>query len=84
MVPELCQNALVKEKPLTAADEYRQHAAECLQAARLALRQDIKDTLVSMAQKWNEMAERTERMAEQHAVLRGEAASQPKGDGAAK
>ena len=46
-----------------SADEYRQHAAACLQAAKFANRQDVKATLVSMAQKWNEMAERMELLA---------------------
>lgn len=70
---------------MSAADEYREHAAACLQAAKMALREDVRAVLVDMAQKWNEAAVRWDRNAallteapeptplEQHA--------RPKGDG---
>jgi len=49
---------------VTAAEEYREHAAGCLQAAKLAMRADVKAVLTSMAQHWIELAERMERFAE--------------------
>jgi hypothetical protein len=48
---------------VSTADEYRGHAASCLQAAKLALREDVKLVLLSMAQHWNEAAARIERKA---------------------
>ena len=52
---------------MTAAQEYREHAAACLQAAKFAMRPDVKAVLVSMAQHWVEMAERMERFAKEYA-----------------
>jgi hypothetical protein len=49
---------------MTAAQEYREHAAACLQAAKFAMRADVKAVLTSMAQHWIELAERMERFAE--------------------
>jgi hypothetical protein len=49
---------------MTAAQEYREHAAACLQAAKFAMRADVKAVLTSMAQHWVELAERMERLAE--------------------
>jgi hypothetical protein len=49
---------------MTAAQEYREHAAACLQAAKFAMRADVKAVLTSMAQHWVELAERMERFAE--------------------
>jgi hypothetical protein len=49
---------------MTAAQEYREHAAACLQAAKFAMRADVKAVLTSMAQHWIELAERMERYAE--------------------
>jgi len=50
---------------VSTADEYREHAAECLQAAKFAQREDVKLVLLSMAQHWNEAAARVERNAAQ-------------------
>jgi hypothetical protein len=47
-----------------AAEEYRQHAAECLRAAEMAKVPDVKATLLSMAEHWNEIARRMEWFAE--------------------
>jgi len=48
---------------MTTAAEYRQYAAECLQAAKLSMREDVRATLLSMAQRWNDLAARAERNA---------------------
>ena len=48
---------------MSTADEYREHAASCLQASKLAMREDVKLVLLSMAQHWNEAAARWERNA---------------------
>jgi len=48
---------------MSVADDYRQHAAACLQAARAAQVEHVKLTLVAMAQRWTEAAEREERFA---------------------
>jgi hypothetical protein len=52
---------------MTAAQEYREHAAGCLQTAKFATRADVKAVLTSMAQHWIELAERMERFAETYA-----------------
>jgi len=52
----------------TTPAEYRQYAVECLMAARFASRDEMRATLLSMAQRRTELAER----AEVHAHLRGE------------
>ena len=49
---------------MSAAEEYRQHAAECLRAAQLAKVPDVRTTLLFMAQRWNELAGRMDRFAE--------------------
>jgi hypothetical protein len=46
--------------------EYRQYAAECLQAIRMAILPEVRGVLLLMAQRWNELADRAER----HADLR--------------
>jgi hypothetical protein len=48
---------------MTPAEEYRQHAADCAEAAKFATREDVRQVLVSMAQRWNEAAARWERNA---------------------
>jgi hypothetical protein len=48
---------------MSTADEYRQYAAECLQAAKWSQREDVRTALISMAQRWNEAAARIERNA---------------------
>jgi hypothetical protein len=40
----------------TAAEEFRLHAQECLQQAKLAARPDRQASLLSMADHWNELA----------------------------
>jgi len=52
---------------VSTADEYREHAAACLRAAKYAQRQDVKLVLLSMAQHWNEAAARVGRSAAQSA-----------------
>jgi len=48
---------------VSTADEYREHAAACLQTAKFASREDVRLVLISMAQHWNEAAARWERNA---------------------
>jgi hypothetical protein len=43
--------------------EYREWAAECLQAMQLATVAEVKTALLEMAQRWTELAERFERNA---------------------
>jgi hypothetical protein len=40
----------------TAAEEFRLHAEECLQQAKLAARLERRAALLSMADHWNELA----------------------------
>jgi hypothetical protein len=51
------------ERALSAADEFRQHAITCLRAAQLTGVPDIKASLIDMAQHWNRLAERMDRLA---------------------
>ena len=46
---------------MTTPAEYRQYAAECLQALKFATREEARTALVTMAQRWNELADRIER-----------------------
>jgi hypothetical protein len=48
---------------VTSATAYRQYAAECLQAAKFATSPEVREALLSMAQRWNEAAVRWERNA---------------------
>jgi hypothetical protein len=48
---------------LSTADEYRQRAAECVQAAKWASREDVRATLIGMAQRWIDAAAHVERNA---------------------
>jgi hypothetical protein len=43
--------------------KYRQYAAECLQAMHMSVVPEVRGVLLSMAQRWNELAERAERNA---------------------
>ena len=52
---------------VSIADDYRQHAAACLRAAQAAQVEHVKTTLVAMAQRRNEAAEREERFAAESA-----------------
>jgi hypothetical protein len=45
---------------MTTPAEYRQSAEECLQAARAALLPDVRAVLLTMAQRWNALAERAQ------------------------
>jgi hypothetical protein len=45
---------------MTTPAEYRQSAEECLQAARAALLPEVRAVLLTMAQRWNEFADRAE------------------------
>jgi hypothetical protein len=45
---------------MTTPAEYRQSAEECLQAARAALLPEVRAVLLTMAQRWNELAGRAE------------------------
>jgi hypothetical protein len=60
---------------MTTAAEYRQYAAECLQAAKFTTSSEVRATLLSMAQRWNEAAARWERNAAQLANAPALAAS---------
>ena len=62
---------------MSVAEECRLHAAECLRAAQMALVPDVKATLVSMAQHWNELAERMERFAERMEHLQANGGGKP-------
>ncbi|MBV8897453.1 MAG: hypothetical protein JO051_13155 [Acidobacteriaceae bacterium] len=50
---------------MAIAAAYRQYAAECLQAAKFATSPEVREALLSMAQRWNEAADRWERNAAQ-------------------
>lgn len=41
---------------MTAAEEFRLHAEECLQQAEHAARADTQATLLAMADHWNQLA----------------------------
>jgi hypothetical protein len=60
---------------VTTPAEYRQFAAECLQAARGTMSAEVRATLLAMAQRSSDLAERAER----NAHLRGDAGMAPKG-----
>ena len=59
------------ERTLSAADEFRQHAVTCLRAAQLTGVPGIKATLIDMAQQWNRLAERMDRLAAAETVAAG-------------
>jgi len=46
---------------MTTADEYRHHAAECLEAARATASSEIRAALLSMAQRYEDSAANVER-----------------------
>jgi hypothetical protein len=46
---------------MTSAAEYRQYAEECLAAMRAALIPEVRAALFTAAQRWTELADRTER-----------------------
>lgn len=41
--------------------EYRENAALCLEAMRAAIVPEVKESLQSLAQRWNDLADREER-----------------------
>jgi hypothetical protein len=42
---------------------YKEHAADCLAAMRAAVLPEVRAMLLTMAQRWNEFAERAEKRA---------------------
>jgi len=46
---------------MARADEYRQYATECLRVAQHTNNPSDKAMMLEMAQKWRELAERSER-----------------------
>jgi hypothetical protein len=46
---------------MTTAGEYRQYAAECLQALRLTTSPEVKAALLLMAERWEKLAAYAER-----------------------
>ena len=48
---------------MTTAKDYRQYAGECVEAARLASRDDVRANLLAMAERFNKLAESAERNA---------------------
>jgi hypothetical protein len=50
---------------MSGADEYRRNAIECLQALKTTATPEVRSALLSMAQRWNEAADRWERGAAQ-------------------
>jgi hypothetical protein len=50
------EGLLLRRIGMTPAEEYRQHAANCLEAAKFASREDVRKVLVSMAQRWERNA----------------------------
>jgi hypothetical protein len=48
---------------VSAADEFRQHAATCLRVAQLAVLPHVRATLIDMAQHWNQLAEHMDQLA---------------------
>ena len=46
---------------MTTATEYRQYAEECLTAMRAAVIPEVRAALFTAAQRWTELADRTER-----------------------
>jgi hypothetical protein len=46
---------------MARADEYRRYAAECLRVAQKTNNPSDKAMMLEMAQKWRELAERSER-----------------------
>jgi hypothetical protein len=46
---------------MPTADDYRRNAAECLQALKLATKDEVRSALITMAQRWNELADHQER-----------------------
>jgi hypothetical protein len=53
---------------MTTAAEYRQYARECLQAMPLSTSMEVRLVLVTMAERWNNLADNAER----NAHLRGD------------
>jgi hypothetical protein len=43
---------------MSGAEEYRRNAIECLQALKSTATPEVRSALLSMAQRWNEAADR--------------------------
>ncbi len=50
---------------MTTAAEYRQYAEECLTAMRASVIPEVRAALFTAAQRWTELARRTERAEEE-------------------
>jgi hypothetical protein len=50
---------------MSNGEEYRRNAIECLQALKTTATPEVRSALLSMAQRWNEAADRWERGAAQ-------------------
>jgi hypothetical protein len=48
-------------RAMTKPAEYRENAALCLEAMRAAEVPEVKESLQSLAQRWNDLADREER-----------------------
>jgi hypothetical protein len=46
---------------MTSAGEYRQYAAECLQALKMTTSPEVKAALLLMAERWEKLADYAER-----------------------
>jgi hypothetical protein len=46
---------------MTTPTEYRTYSEQCLQASRVAQVPEVKAALIKMAQRWRDLAERSER-----------------------
>jgi hypothetical protein len=46
---------------MTASERYRQHAAQCIRASQLARTAGAKHLLMTMSQRWNDLADRAEK-----------------------
>jgi hypothetical protein len=57
--------------------KYKQYAEECLEAMRAASIPEVKAALLTMAQRWTELADRTERNAPAEAISTSDVAHLP-------
>jgi hypothetical protein len=53
----------ISDEPMSTPAELRRRAAERLDAMRASLLPEVRATLLAMAQRWNELADRAERHA---------------------
>ena len=45
---------------MESADDYRRNGDECLRAAKITLRPEVRDVLLDMAGKWHTLADQVE------------------------